>query len=132
MPIPWRTQQQDEIRRLRRQLAAATTQAAQATAAASSAATAAGVRVMAAALAWGEVPAAVLLGGTRDVAITWPAGALPDAAYRVDLVPISGGLGVTSLAVVAGTRTKDGVTIRVTAAGLAVAVGARFVALAVR
>ena len=78
------------------------------------------------ALVQGTVDLAILLGGSRDVPIAWPAPFHgPD--YRVDLVPISGMVGRGTLSVVDGSQTAAGVTVRVTA-GLAIAVGAQFLA----
>lgn len=74
----------------------------------------------------GVVDAAILLGGSRDVPIVWPVP-FRSAEYRIELTPLEGVLGKATLAVLDGTQTAAGATIRVTAS-LAVALGSRFLA----
>lgn len=72
------------------------------------------------------VNAALLLGTSVDVVVTWPV-TFTDLAYRVDVVPLTGVLGRAT--VTEQARSSSTITMRVTAT-LAVSAGAQLLLLA--
>lgn len=70
---------------------------------------------------------AILLGNSQDVQITWPR-AFKTKDYAVDLIPLTGMVGRGTLAVLEdASKTTTACTVRVTA-GLAISLGAQFLA----
>lgn len=71
------------------------------------------------------------LGGSRDFPITWPDGGFKDANYDVQWIPCSSMNGAT-YTVKNGTKTAAGLTVTITATGLALATSSTLGVAAIR